>query len=152
DPAQNSLEFASGGHPPAFLRGVDGTIEQLASTAFVLGACAGEDFQSDPRTLHFGPGDTLIIYTDGAIEARDRPGRYFGIAGLQRALIGATGLGAPNAAALSPGIWPGLITRAVDQHRFGPIADDTLVVELTRPLETAVPKSAPVRAPASARA
>ena len=38
DPGSGKLEFASGGHPPAFLRGVDGTLERLDSTSFVLGA------------------------------------------------------------------------------------------------------------------
>jgi Stage II sporulation protein E (SpoIIE) len=148
DPSLDTLDYASGGHPPAFLRGVDGTIEQLASTAFVLGACPSEDFRPDPRTLRFGPGDTLIAYTDGAIEARDRVGRYFGVGGLQRILAAASGTGTPRPA----GTWPSLITKAVDQHRFGPIADDTLVVEVTRPLDTSVPKSAPFRSAAAARA
>jgi serine phosphatase RsbU (regulator of sigma subunit) len=137
DPAADALEYASGGHPPAFLRGVDGTLEQLASTAFVLGACPGEDFRSDQRSVRFGEGDTLIAYTDGAIEARDRTGRYFGIAGLQRVL-------ATTAAPQGSG-WPALVTRAVDQHRFGPIADDTLVVEVQRPVPVGPPKGAAAR-------
>ncbi|MEX2217909.1 MAG: PP2C family protein-serine/threonine phosphatase [Phycisphaerales bacterium] len=145
DPAADEVRYASGGHPPAFLRGVDGTLEQLASTAFVLGACPGEDFRSDQRAIRFGPGDTIIAYTDGAIEARDRAGRYFGVRGLQRTLAMATpprdGRG-----------WAPIVTRAVDQHRFGPIADDTLVVEVHRPVGTAAPKSAPVRAVAGAGA
>lgn len=137
DPDAGTLDYASGGHPPAFLRAVDGTIEQLASTAFVLGACPGEDFKSDPRSLRFGPGDTLIAYTDGAIEARDRVGRYFGVAGLQRVLA--------MTEAPKDGGWPAIVTRAVDGHRFGPLADDTLVVEVRRPIDVSVPKSAPVR-------
>jgi serine phosphatase RsbU (regulator of sigma subunit) len=144
DPERETIEYASGGHPPAFLRAVDGTLEQLASTAFVLGACPGEDFKADPKALRFGPGDALIAYTDGAIEARDRAGRYFGVGGLQRVL------------ALTPaprdGGWPAIVTGAVDQHRFGPTADDTLVVEVRRPVEMAVPKSAPVRGIARAGA
>lgn len=127
DPRTSSLQYASGGHPPAFLRAVDGTIEQLGSTAFMLGACSAEVFQADSLSLRFGPGDTLVAYTDGAIEARNRTGRMFGINGLLRLIA----ISRPD---LDAG-WPRTIADAVDRHRAGPPEDDTLVIEITRPLE-----------------
>lgn len=137
DAERGTLEYASGGHPPAFLRAVDGTVEQLDSTSFVLGACAAGDFRSEPRTLPFGPGDSLIAYTDGAIECRDAHGKFFGIAGLQKLVA----LGGPDPS----GGWPAAVLGAVHRHRFGPPADDTLIVEVQRPLaSSAVPRSAPV--------
>lgn len=132
-----SLEYASGGHPPAFLRGVDGRIEQLDSTTFVLGACAGVDFRPHEKALAFHPGDTLIAYTDGALEARNASGRFLGIAGIQKILTTVK----PT---LSIG-WPSSILKAVEQYRHGPTEDDTLVIEITRPLESGIftnPKSA----------
>jgi hypothetical protein len=129
DAEADTLEYASGGHPPAFLRAVDGTIERLDSTALVLGAAAGPDFEPMPRTLRFGPGDALIAYTDGATEARDANGRYLGIAGIQ----GVIASGAPAGA----GGWPSLVADAVVRHRHGPSADDTLVIEITRPFDSA---------------
>ncbi len=144
DAERGVLEYASGGHPPAFVRGVDGTVEQLDSTSFVLGACAAVDFEAEPRTLAFGPGDSLIVYTDGAIESRDTIGRFFGVAGLQKTVA----MGKPDAS----GGWPAAILAAVHRHRFGPPADDTLVVEIHRPLgsEATGPKSAAVARPARA--
>ncbi len=136
-----SMTYASGGHPPAFLRAVDGTIEQLDSTALVLGACAGEDFEPAPRTIPFGPGDTLIAYTDGANEARDADGRFLGIVGIQKLVA----FGRPD----EGGGWPAMILRAVEQHRQGPPADDTLIIEVSRPVGVE-PASAPARAPSSA--
>lgn len=127
DPGAGTLEYASGGHPPAFLRGVDGTIEQLDSTAFVLGACAGGDFRAEPRTLRFMEGDTLVAYTDGAIEARDSLGKFVGVVGIQKLLAKAR----PDL----DGGWPATILKTVEQHRQGPPADDTLVVEIIRPLD-----------------
>ncbi len=127
DQAMSQLEYASGGHPPAFLRAVDGTIDQLPSTAFVLGACADADFNAAPQTRPFGPGDTLIAYTDGAIEARNDRGRMLGVTGLQRIV-----------AIVPPefdGGWASTILSAVNSHRAGPPADDTLVVEVVRTLE-----------------
>ncbi|MCC6662042.1 MAG: serine/threonine-protein phosphatase [Phycisphaerales bacterium] len=142
DPDAGTLEYASGGHPPAFLRAVDGTIEQMDSTGFVLGACAGADYDPAPRTLPFGPGDVLIAYTDGATEARDVRGRMVGIAGIQRAILaGPLGYGdTPD--------WTAAILDAVDAHRHGPPADDTLIIEVSRPLEPAAltPRPAPLHA------
>jgi len=143
DPGACTLEYASGGHPPAFLRAVDGTIEQLDSTAFVLGACAGEDFKSEPRTLRFSSGDTLVAYTDGAIEARDSMGKFLGVAGIQK-LLAMSGP-APN------GGWPATILKTVEQHRQGPPADDTLVVEIHRPLEAAKTRTGVAKDAAAAR-
>lgn len=144
DVERGVLEYASGGHPPAFVRGVGGTVEQLDSTSFVLGACAAADFEPEPRTLAFGPGDSLVVYTDGAIECRDTTGRFFGVAGLQRTMA----MGKPDPS----GGWPAAILGAVHRHRFGPPADDTLVVEIHRPLgsEATGPRSASVARPIGA--
>jgi hypothetical protein len=137
DAERDVLEYASGGHPPAFIRSIDGRIEQLDSTALVLGASAGPDFEAAPRECRFGLGDALIAYTDGATEARDAQGRYLGIAGIQAVI----------AAGVPAGGWPAAIAAAVERHRHGPSADDTLVIEITRPL---VPQEIRVRGPQSA--
>lgn len=122
----NTVEYASGGHPPAFLRTVDGKIHELSSTTFVLGACGGQEFSSDPKSLQFGPGDALIAYTDGAIEARDRMGKMMGVKGVQKLVA----FGTPE----NPGGWARTLRTAVEGHRYGPPADDTLVVEIARRL------------------
>lgn len=126
---EGALEFASGGHPPAFIRTVDGRIEQLNSTAFVLGAVPTEAFDAGQVSVRFGPGDTLIAYTDGAIEARDQKGKMIRIEGMMR-LVASPSTWANGSAAQG-------ILDAVDRHRFGPIADDTLIVELSRVLRSA---------------
>lgn len=125
----NDLEYASGGHPPAFLRAVDGSIEELGSTSLVLGVNNHDDFEPEPATLRFGPGDTLVAYTDGAMEAQNRAGKFFGLDRL-RALL-ATG------SPLTHGGWPETIVSAVDSFRFGPPKDDMLIVELARPIGAA---------------
>lgn len=129
DPSRESLEWASGGHPPAFLRTADGRIDRLESTAFVLGACHGDDFQPGQQCVRFAPGDALIAYTDGAIESRDDHGRMLGLDGFQRLVASLK----PDAGAANG--WAPAILRAVDEHRAGPPADDTLIVEIYRPLE-----------------
>lgn len=126
DPNSNTLTWASAGHPPAFCRTVDGRIDRVESTTLVLGACHGDDFHHAERLIRFGPGDTLIAYTDGAIEARDAAGKMLKVAGMERLL-----------ASLVPdqeGGWSSAILRAVDQYRHGPAEDDTLLVEIWRPV------------------
>lgn len=123
--AVGSLDWASGGHPPAFIRCIDGTIHRLDSTTFVLGACHGDDFKHHEQSIPFGPGDVVIAYTDGATEARDRTGRMLRIDGLQRIIAGVK----PEGGSLSAAV-----LRAVEEFRFGPPADDTLVVEIARPV------------------
>jgi len=69
--------LAGGGHPPALLARADGTVEEQGTPH---GQAAG--ILAHPRfvtnTMHLGPGDVLLLYTDGLIEARvpDPPGRY----------------------------------------------------------------------------
>lgn len=148
DPLRDELEYASAGHPPGFVRGIDGTVERLDSTTFVLGVTTGQDFEAGPRTVHFGPGDSLIAYTDGAIESRDRAGRTFGLDGLQRLIA------SERPRKVADGAWVDALHRASDSHRYGGNADDTLVVEVWRPLGQraagALPSAA--EAPASAEA
>ncbi|MEM9066353.1 MAG: PP2C family protein-serine/threonine phosphatase [Planctomycetota bacterium] len=148
DPENDSIEYASGGHPPAFVKGVDGTLERLGSTSFVLGACPAEAFDADQQTCRFGPGDALVLYSDGATEARrNGEGDMLGIEGLERML-----------AASHPGDdgWASWILREVDAFRSSPPMDDTLIVEVARPLRTDMtssPDAAPSEkaAPKSAR-
>lgn len=126
DPNACTLEWASAGHPPAFLRTVDGRIDRLDSTTLVLGACRGVDFQPNPQSAKFHPGDMVLVYTDGAIEARNAQGRMLGLRGLESLVASAP----PD----ETGGFASAILRGVDEHRFGPPQDDTLVVEVWRPL------------------
>jgi serine phosphatase RsbU (regulator of sigma subunit) len=72
------------------------------------------------------PGDCLIAYTDGAIEARDVRGRMLGVQGLCRLI-------ASRPSEVHSGWSEGLL-KAVEAHRYGPPADDTLMIEISRPL------------------
>jgi len=133
DPLTGTIRYASGGHPPGFLRAVDGTVSDLDSTAFVLGACSDDDFDPGQKSIEFGPGDSLITYTDGATEARQESGKMLRISGM-RSLLAAQ-------ERVEPGHWPGRLLDAVTNHREGlPPEDDTLVVEMFRDLKSAMPR------------
>lgn len=74
------LRYANCGHFPPFLLRADGTVEQLASTATVLGLF--ENWTTTTVDCEFRPGDVLVIYTDGVIEAANPGEEEFGTARL----------------------------------------------------------------------
>jgi anti-sigma regulatory factor (Ser/Thr protein kinase) len=58
----------SGGHPPALVASPDGTVRQVAATGGAIGwPGAGTDGVEE---LVLAAGDTLLLYTDGLVEAR----------------------------------------------------------------------------------
>jgi serine phosphatase RsbU (regulator of sigma subunit) len=88
DPADGSVVFSSGGHPPPLLRRADGRVEPLAMRpGLMLGAAPIEPIYTD-RRLMLAPGETLILYTDGYTEAFDPDRNMFGVERLCAALGG----------------------------------------------------------------
>lgn len=85
DPGSGMVELASAGHePPVLLRG-DGRVELLdVPPGGPLGI--EEDVGFDGWAGMLGPGDTLLLYTDGVTEAFDRALRPFGLERLLAAL------------------------------------------------------------------
>lgn len=59
------------GHPPALLRRADGRVRQLGTLGTLLGVF-DEVRLADVR-FRMAPGDLLLLYTDGACEARPDP-------------------------------------------------------------------------------
>ena len=126
DPANEELLWASAGHPPAFMLGVDGTMHDIDSTTLVLGAARDEDFQACERSMRFAAGDRVVAYTDGATESRDVTGKMLGVAGI-RGLVDAH-------RGERGGRLVGMLMDSVRDRRVGPIQDDTLIVEVRCPV------------------
>ncbi len=120
DPRTGLLEWASAGHPSAFVRRAGGSIEELKSTVVMLGVLPPEAFVPGASRVPFGAGDLAVAFTDGAIDALDAAGRPLGLEGVRKAV-----------AAGAPGRMVEKIVAAVRAHRAGPVMDDTLVVEVT---------------------
>lgn len=124
DPERDTLTLANAGHPPAFVRSLTGELIELDATAWTLGVSADGTFEVEQHTIPFRPGDALLMYTDGATEARDAQGRMLRVASvrtfLTRAMVG-------------PTLLPDELLRLVRMHREGPPADDTLIAVLHRP-------------------
>ncbi|WP_328583893.1 PP2C family protein-serine/threonine phosphatase [Streptomyces sp. NBC_00370] len=85
DHGHTTVRLASGGHPPALVVRAEGRTEYLPTPGGLLvGVLAAARFSTTQTTL--GPGDTLLLYTDGLTEARTGPTRehLFGDEALQR--------------------------------------------------------------------
>jgi GAF domain-containing protein/anti-sigma regulatory factor (Ser/Thr protein kinase) len=72
DPLSGSLRVASAGHPPAVVVSADGQAGLLEGTpAPPLGTLPFGSYVELEATI--GPGETLMLYTDGLIERRREP-------------------------------------------------------------------------------
>ena len=76
DPKLHQLAFSNAGHDNPFLLGADGGTQRLWTGGVVLSIL--EDFSYDEETVSMGPGDILVIYSDGITEAVNPAEEQFG--------------------------------------------------------------------------
>jgi hypothetical protein len=114
---------AQAGHPDAFLRHADGSVTQVAGQRFGL---LGIDLAPDPTPVHeheFAPGQAVVLFSDGVLDAGISRGERFGAARLVQA-IGE----APSPAAIFENV-----RRRVERHLNGwPPEDDLSLVVVSR--------------------
>jgi len=84
DSATRVLIYTNAGHNPPLVLRRDGSCERLASGGMVTGIFNDGAYEEGMITL--GPGDRLVLFTDGITEARSRSGDEFDDAGLLRTL------------------------------------------------------------------
>jgi sigma-B regulation protein RsbU (phosphoserine phosphatase) len=77
EPESGRLTYVSCGHPLAIVARSDGSIEELDNSGPVLGAF--DDARYEERLTTLRPGDVLLLYTDGLVEAVDESGGLFGV-------------------------------------------------------------------------
>lgn len=83
DPKTLELDYVNAGHVPPLVRRADNIIE-LAPTTNPLGYFGTLDFL--PASFSLEPGDRLLLYTDGIIEAVNPSGDRFGLERLKEML------------------------------------------------------------------
>jgi sigma-B regulation protein RsbU (phosphoserine phosphatase) len=70
-------QFINAGHNPAYVfRSATSKIERLVSDLFPLGMFDTAPYQSS--IFHLDAGDTLVVYSDGLTDARNRQAEMFG--------------------------------------------------------------------------
>jgi sigma-B regulation protein RsbU (phosphoserine phosphatase) len=120
-----ALRYANAGHPAPFILG-DGPPRRLPPTGPLLSPLlAGTGWATGAAALH--PGDWLVAYTDGLVEARDRAGAEFGEHRLLDLAAAARGRRAGAVTLLSDTL------RAVREFQAGARDDCTLAVLARRP-------------------
>ncbi|MDH6141724.1 MULTISPECIES: PP2C family protein-serine/threonine phosphatase [Kitasatospora] len=77
-----TAEIVNCGHPAPLLLTGDGTVRalELPETVPPLGVLDPADVSPPVQRVPFAPGDRVLLFTDGVIEARDRAGRFYPLA------------------------------------------------------------------------
>ncbi|MGI8771893.1 MAG: PP2C family protein-serine/threonine phosphatase [Acidobacteriaceae bacterium] len=83
DAASASLRYSAAAHPPLLLLR-EGTVLEIVENGLLLGVFPTADFSTAVHAL--APGDRLVLYTDGIIEAADAKKEEFGQGRLQALL------------------------------------------------------------------
>jgi serine phosphatase RsbU (regulator of sigma subunit) len=83
DGQAGEVAAAGAGHPPPRIVGADGVVRPLEARGLVLGIERGQQY--DEVRAPLGLGDTVVLYTDGVIEAR-RDREQYGFARLDALL------------------------------------------------------------------
>jgi phosphoserine phosphatase RsbU/P len=96
DPRTRRLALASAGQLAALLRGADGSVRYLQAEGPALPLGIMPDVAYRQLELTLEPGDALVFYTDGVVEAHDGAGELFGFERLE-ALVRAHGAEPPEA-------------------------------------------------------
>ena len=125
DVATGWWRWVTCGHPPALLLRGGKVVKQLDA---VVGAPLGLELLGDGPLMgqeHLEPGDRLVLYTDGVVEARDETGAFFGTDRLVEFVTREAAHARPVAETLRR------LNHAVLRHQDGELQDDatTVVVE-----------------------
>ncbi len=107
------------GHPPALIRRGDGTVDLLGMGGQPIGMIESPDVATTRTVLH--PGDALVLYTDGLIEAR-RDGALLSVERVTEVLSGTVGLDADAMA--------DMLVRLARDFTGGALADDLAILVL----------------------
>jgi len=136
--------YVNAGHPPPLhLHAASRAFTELESTGMVLGPLP--DAVYSRRATHMVPGDLVLLYTDGVVEAHDSKGREFGASRLKRLLVQARRESARE-----------VVQRVVDAARSwshgAPPEDDMTAVAIRRaPRRRAAPSVRPGTMPGGTR-
>jgi hypothetical protein len=94
DAVAGAFHYVNAGHNPPVLQRANGRLERLAPTGVALGVLPDAEFEVAEAAL--GPGDRLLLYTDGVTEAFDPRDVEYGEARLEALLRARADLAAPE--------------------------------------------------------
>jgi phosphoserine phosphatase RsbU/P len=120
DPGTGAVEYVNAGHNPPIVVRADGGLDSLTTGGVVLGLF--EEGEYEQAATHLGPGDVLVVFSDGVTETWNRADVEFGDARLAELIRRRRDLDA--------GALQGEILRELDRFSEGTKATDdrTLIV------------------------
>ena len=120
DPREHTLTYTNAGHNPPMVLRQGGAVERLEEGGPVLGILEGVPYGQGKISI--GPGETVVIYSDGLSEAWSETGEELGDDGLARIATAAAHLGAEDLEAE--------LLRGIDAFSSGakPTDDRTLII------------------------
>ncbi len=122
---KGTLIYCNAGHPRPILVRVDGSVERLDMGGPILGPIPSASYSVGIQCM--GPGDALVMFTDGVVEAADGNDEEYGVDRLIRAVR--------SARHLDPAALVDRIFADVGAHAStSPPADDQTVVVVKRRL------------------
>ncbi|WP_165492102.1 SpoIIE family protein phosphatase [Egibacter rhizosphaerae] len=125
DPATWEFQLALAGQPPPAVVSAGGARLVDAPPDPPVGIDTDTSF--DQTELQLGPGEALVLYTDGVTEARGADGALFGSARLIETLSGLASGDAWTAQQVADGVWA-----AIQEWTDGGTTDDCALVVLRR--------------------
>jgi sigma-B regulation protein RsbU (phosphoserine phosphatase) len=120
DSTTRELTFANAGHNPPIVVGADGSIRRLTAGGMVLGVFEATTVEQQHVLL--APGDRVVLFTDGIVEAEGPGDEEFGDARLCAIVV-------QRRAATATTLVDGIFTE-VTGFAAGPLQDDATVVVL----------------------
>jgi len=122
DPAARILKYVNAGHNPPLLRRGDGSVEWLDTGGAPVGMFSAWWYQEG--SVQLNPGDVLVAYTDGIVEAQNMFGEDWGMGRLPQIVAECSH---EPAAEINKSIW-----KAVDQFVGGAAQRDDMTVLVLR--------------------
>jgi phosphoserine phosphatase RsbU/P len=77
DTKNRIFTFSNAGHNPPFILRKSGEVESLTDGGLILGIVPDRQYQERP--VYFGPGDIMVMYTDGVTDTENDKGEQFEI-------------------------------------------------------------------------
>ncbi len=88
DPASGLLRFANAGHDVPYVKTAEG-VEELRARGMPLGLMPGMDYEEKEAVL--APGESVLLHSDGIVEAHDPDREMFGFPRLKETVADAPG-------------------------------------------------------------
>jgi len=112
------VRLASAGHESPLVVRTDGRVETISASGFILGAVGDAGYEEGSGSI--GPGEVVLLYTDGVTEARNPQGAFYGDTRLRALLGGLAGSAADDVRRA--------VVEDVGEFRAGADAHDDLTI------------------------